>query len=91
MGAMQFDTVSYGKTPKEAFWNAVNEANHDYGHAGYTGTIAEKGSFKLLEIPKGKHKEKFIENAAMDNDKWGPALCVKVKCNTYRFFGWASS
>jgi len=31
-----------GKTAQEAFDAAVAQARHEYGHGGYTGTIAEK-------------------------------------------------
>lgn len=49
MGAHTFYTRSSGEDAKSAFQNAVEDAQYRYGHAGYTGTIAEKTSF--TEIP----------------------------------------
>lgn len=34
------------KNIKEAFNSIVEEARYEYGHGGYTGTIAEKSEFK---------------------------------------------
>ncbi len=48
MGAEEFFTVEFGRTPEEAFDKAVADAQYYYGHGGYTGTIAEKNSFVLL-------------------------------------------
>lgn len=48
MGACDFRVVAKGKTSREAFNAAVNEAAHENGHGGYTGTIAEKHSFVVI-------------------------------------------
>ena len=40
MGANEFTTKANGKTAKDAFRIAVEDAKYNYGHAGYTGTIA---------------------------------------------------
>ena len=42
MGANTFLDFSYGKNMDEAFRRAVDQAQWEYGHGGYTGTIAEK-------------------------------------------------
>jgi hypothetical protein len=49
MGACDFNCYAEGRSPREAFNNAVQQARYDYGHSGYTGTIAEKESFVLIE------------------------------------------
>ena len=96
MGANNFGTISNGATAKEAFAAAVSNAQYDHGHSGYTGTIAEKGSFTVITVPEGKGPVAFA-NELMDaddpriEDKWGPAGCVKVKDGMWYFFGWASS
>jgi hypothetical protein len=36
----------------DAFATAVKSALHNYGHRGYTGTIAEKDIFVEIQIPK---------------------------------------
>lgn len=45
MGADNFENEVWGKTAEEAFAKVVERAEWNYGHAGYTGTIAEKTSF----------------------------------------------
>lgn len=42
MGAEEFRSDSRGATRREAFTTAREQAFYDHGHAGYTGTIAEK-------------------------------------------------
>jgi hypothetical protein len=102
MGADSFLVMSYGSTAKEAFNYAVREAQHEYGSGGYTGTIAEKNSFKLIDLPKGvdpvEYANKFLsdESKKEEIDKWAPALCVRVGDapfgdSKYLFFGFASS
>jgi hypothetical protein len=51
MGAYTFTTFAEGKTAKEAFADAVNDARYEHGNDGYTGTIAEKHNFKLIAFP----------------------------------------
>ena len=51
MGASTFETMSHGKTAGEAFSAAVDAARYEYGHGGYTGTIAEKYDFALYTLP----------------------------------------
>lgn len=51
MGADQFFTRANGATAKEAFSEAVEEAQWEHGHGGYTGTIAEKHSFVMSRKP----------------------------------------
>ena len=53
MGATNYVTVARGKNAKEAFESAHEQAQWEHGHGGYTGTIAEKGSFVLFQRPKG--------------------------------------
>lgn len=96
MGAATFYTESSGKTANEAFTNAVNNAAYESGHGGYTGTIAEKDSFTLIEIPEGKEPMQYVEDLIDEaderiDDKWGPAGCIQLEDGLYLFFGWASS
>jgi 3-hydroxy-3-methylglutaryl CoA synthase len=53
MGLQPFVTRSWGDTPVEAFRNAVHDAYREYGSGGYTGSIAEKSDFVLIEKPDG--------------------------------------
>jgi hypothetical protein len=51
MGAVNFYCEAEGKTLQDAFRSAVDEAYYEYGHRGYTGTIAEKSGVTFVEIP----------------------------------------
>ncbi len=98
MGGTTFQCTAKGKTAEEAFRAAKGQAYYDYGHAGYTGTIAEKESFVLITPPKewellpGRYATELIdEGDERICDKWGPAGCVKIGEDTWLFFGWAST
>lgn len=96
MGAYDFYTTAKGKTAQEAFNNAVEDARFNYGHAGYTGTIAEKHQFVMISLPEGKTAEEYavdLVNNGDDriDDKWGPAGCISLGNDEWLFFGWASS
>lgn len=51
MGAVDFTSYAWGKTPAEAFNAAVEHAQWEHGHGGYSGTIAEKYSYTLVTLP----------------------------------------
>lgn len=51
MGANTFTEVAVGATPDEAFDRIVSDARYEYGHGGYTGTIAEKHGFRQFTLP----------------------------------------
>lgn len=107
MGADTFIVHSEGKTAQAAFDAAVSRAQYDHGHAGYTGTIAEKYEFQMVPPPANladmnmREVEDYIyglfrfDNEPKDrpfwDDKWGPAAGMKVGEEDYYFFGWASS
>ncbi len=103
MGAEQFTCKARGKTAKEAFRAAVEEARYENGHGGYTGTIAEKSDFKMVTPNQGESPRECIDRCMDDpnhfsDDKWGPAACVELSTEPdkdgnrcYCFFGWASS
>ena len=107
MGADSFINQAKGSSAEDAFHKAKAQAEYDYGHAGYTGTIAEKSEFVLFTPPEGVVSQKEIvawaESAQnhdtngddkldeVANDKWGPAAAVKLPDGSFLFFGWASS
>lgn len=96
MGASEFFTRAKGKTAKEAFRAAVEEAQYESGHGGYTGTIAEKHEFRLIAVPEGVKPGDFAERLLSEDDKrvsdkWGPAGCVQLGVGEWLFFGLASS
>lgn len=95
MGATNFMVQSEGKTAQEAFDEAVKEAQYEYGHRGYTGTIAEKQRFVSIQCPQGKDPRQYADELMEANDKrienkWGPAGCIYLGENKYLFFGYAS-
>jgi hypothetical protein len=49
MGAEQFETRRPETDVAEAFREAVDDARYMHGHAGYTGTIAEKSEYVVWE------------------------------------------
>ena len=48
MGADQFSQTGKGKTADEAFRKALDAALYAHGHAGYSGTLAEKDQYVLI-------------------------------------------
>ena len=51
MGAEQFYSTAKGKTPRDAFKSAHADACYEYGHGGYSGTLAEKGGYTMSNKP----------------------------------------
>jgi hypothetical protein len=49
MGAANFEVTGQGETPEAAFRALVTEAQYEHGHGGYTGTIAEKDGFVMVQ------------------------------------------
>lgn len=85
MGAAEFVTYQEGADPKTAFREAVDTARHDYGHRGYTGTIAEKDEYVTAArepLPMGAAEALAWKLLRQDgdrfNDKWGPAGAIPV-------------
>ncbi len=96
MGANQFCNNGSGLTAKEAFSDLVDDALFEYGHRGYTGTIAEKSSFIMIQPNEGETPSQCARRLLSSDDrriddKWGPAGCIKVSDGKWLFFGWASS
>jgi hypothetical protein len=71
MGAEWFQTEARGATAKEAFTGAVERAQHERGHSGYSGTIAEKheGFIEVTVDPSMRVAEfvKAVYNAIGDS------------------------
>ncbi len=98
VGADTFIQESSGNNIHDAFSNGIEAAAYDHGHAGYTGTLAEKTEFTEIDLPEGQDPYDFADKLIGDcdsrvDDKWGPAGVVKIpdRDNTWLFFGWASS
>jgi len=96
MGACDFTTTARGKTAREAFLEATDQAKYEYGHSGYSGTIAEKYDFKVVVCPPGMTVGDFIDRIMSSEDhwaldKWGPCAAVETGKDEWTFFGVASS
>ena len=61
MGACDFDMCVGGRSIADAFENARKDALYWHGHAGYSGTIAEKDGYKEFVIPAGMTSEEFLD------------------------------
>lgn len=94
MGAAEFYCEAFGATASDAFKNAQKDARWALGNEGYTGSVAEKSTFKIVHPKRGESVEECVvrhENDATFDDKWGPAGCIKIREGSYAFFGVASS
>ncbi|WP_309117056.1 hypothetical protein [Saccharothrix sp.] len=83
MGAEPFITYAEGTDADVAFRAAVEQAQHDYGHGGYTGTIAEKTAFVVIGEPMSEDDARELANRLSHNDdriqdKRGPAGAIAV-------------
>lgn len=105
MGADWFESEAQGISLQEAFALAVQRAQWEHGHAGYTGTIAEKEDVVDVlngEVAADREAAQVIvdrfnrDETSPINDKWGPAGAVRYglgagQQQNWVFFGWASS
>jgi hypothetical protein len=99
MGAQPFMARNKGADVAEAFSVAVREAEHEYGHAGYTGSVAEKDSYIEIAVqgtPISYENATRLAGQLIDagdpriDDKWGPAGAIQIGVGEWLFFGWAS-
>jgi len=85
MGATTFLCYVPISDPREAFLQACDEARMEYGHGGYTGTIAEKSDFVIIErdpqwtfLAERRANELLSHSDSRICDKWGPAGALAV-------------
>lgn len=99
MGATTFIETGKGSSADHVFVRLVDAAKDEFGRGGYTGTIAEKKAFEVLDRDKlydtvdaaiERANELIQQEDPSIEDKWGPAGCLRVKDGHYVFFGWAS-
>jgi hypothetical protein len=102
MGATTFFTTAPGETAEAAFRAARDRALYERGHGGYTGSVAEKHEFVMIQhrpLPEREAAtlaDRLIEEGDRRiDDKWGPAGCVPLEgadgaVRRWLFFGWAS-
>jgi hypothetical protein len=77
-GEAEFVDTGYGTNAQQVFDYLVGEAEDRYGSRGYTGTIAEKSSFRMStrEVMGKRQAEQYANRHTGDYDKYGPAGCV---------------
>lgn len=84
MGACEFEQyvakTDEIQTAEQAYKRACDEAGHDSGYGGYSGTIVEKSGFFMKQPnPVSMEAAGPLIVAEMDvNDKWGPAACLAI-------------
>jgi hypothetical protein len=86
MGANTFETYRDGADVHAAFRDAVEEAGWEYGHRGYTGTIAEKSEYVIIVPQAMSHddatrlaRDLIERNDPRVADKWGPAGAIPIR------------
>lgn len=89
---MKFIVTSSGSSPHHAFETATMKAKLKYGNGGFSGTIAEKGSFLVIKVPKGWDPFEYADRLVREEDPriadvWNPAGCIELGNNEYLFFG----
>ncbi|MET9403947.1 hypothetical protein [Kitasatospora sp. NPDC002965] len=85
MGAERFTTYQDGIDVTQAFRDAVEDARYEYGHRGYTGTIAEKEDWQTVtSTPLSMDDAEALADRIMRDyehplqDAWGPAGAIPV-------------
>ena len=86
MGATEFTQFQTGLDPVTTFRGAVEAAAWEYGHGGYSGTLAEKDELTVVSDDGISLYEatEMAEKLMQDSDeriidKWGPAGGSKIK------------
>lgn len=100
MGACNFITFGKGKTKEEAFKALVQEAEWEYGHDPYNGTISTTSlSRKPAKVIRKRFTDKARKEAVKvaEADDWGEKWesrvidCGATKgVHVWAFYGWAS-
>jgi hypothetical protein len=92
MPTESFVCYGEGKTAQEAFDSERAAFREAWGGQEYTGTIAEKDSFVMIDLPAGEDAEAYAYSLIDANDpriadKYGPAGCIEVGGDEWLFFG----
>lgn len=83
MGSQAFETRSRGKSAKEAYQNAVDNAEAEYGHQqGYSGAINSTPGFRDVTkeyITSRKDLDKYISERMDQLTKFQGAECICIR------------
>jgi len=78
-GSSSFTDLGYGSDARSVFRELVRDAQDEYGRRGYTGTIAEKDSYKIVAEPMTQDQAyKYAAEHINEYDKYGPAGCIPI-------------
>jgi hypothetical protein len=83
MGAEQISQIITGKTPQEAWREAVDQARWEHGNGGYTGTLAEVPGFFIQPTsrPMGEYDADHLGDQLVGNGKvrkWEDAALIPI-------------
>lgn len=80
VGACEFWVRAKGASMKDAYHDAREEAGHQSGYGGYTGTIVETdGCVQEIAWPMTEKGADWLSgNEAHKKDKWGPAYAIPI-------------
>ncbi|MFH8635544.1 hypothetical protein [Streptomyces goshikiensis] len=101
MGAITFFDIVIGDDADKAFNQIRDEALHEHGHGGCSGSIAEKDDYVVIDDVRRSQanalnwaRELIAANDPRIDNKWGPAgalpLTTPTAQNGWLFFGWAN-
>ena len=70
----------------------VRQAQYEHGHAGYSGTFAEKPELEIQDgAPDFGNRKAAEEHCCENNDKWGPSFAYYLGAGSWYIGGWCSS
>ena len=84
MGAHSCEQIGHGATAQESDRPLCAEARHDYGHSGYSGTIATTRGFLLAThnvLPTRAARQMaadLINQSDPRLEKWGKYGCISI-------------
>lgn len=86
MGAAAVNQYADYADPDAAFDTARDDARHEHGHGGYSGTLAEKDGYVIITAtPMDLVQAQTLAADLIDrddpriDDKWGPAGAIAVR------------
>jgi hypothetical protein len=78
MGASWFEMTAYGNSLREAYSNAVEDAEQESGHDSYNGTISTTHTIDDLTDQFRRSKKGFDEYVKMQVDKLSKRDCAGI-------------
>jgi hypothetical protein len=84
-----------GESAERAFDIATHEAKLKFGNNGFTGSLADKGSFIVIRCPKHHDPEAYALGLLARNDPriadmWSPAGMIQYRPGEWFAFGFSA-